>query len=163
MEKRNQILQYALFPRKDVSLNTAMGLEYLNSVQLLSHVWLFATPWTAAHQASLSITNAQSLLKLTSFESVIPSNHLVLCCPLLLLPSIFPSIRVFSKESVLKTGIPFCLVYPHHVIQNYLPEVVLLILKPVFKSVSLCYPFLHKCISGIVEEMFHECSLWHTT
>ena len=66
-----------------------------------SHVQLFATPWTAAHQASLSITNSQSLLKLTSIESVMPSNHLILCCPLLLLTSIFPSIRVFSSESVL--------------------------------------------------------------
>ena len=59
------------------------------------------TPWTAAHQASLSITNSWSLLKLMSIKSVIPSNHLILCCPLLLLPSIFPSIRVFSNESVL--------------------------------------------------------------
>ena len=68
----------------------------LSSVQSLSCVQLFATPWTAAHQASLSITNFQSLLKLMSIESVMPSNHLILCRPLLLLPSIFPSIRVFS-------------------------------------------------------------------
>ena len=73
----------------------------ISSVQSLSHVWLFATPWTSAHQASLSITNSQSLLKLMSIASVKPSNHLILCCPLLLPPSIFPSIRVFSKESVL--------------------------------------------------------------
>jgi len=66
-----------------------------------SCVWLFATPWTSAHQASLSITNSWSLLKLMSIELVRPFNHLILCCPLLLLPSIFPSIRVFSKESVL--------------------------------------------------------------
>ena len=66
-----------------------------------SHVRVFATSWTAAHQASLSITNSQSLLKLMSIESVMPSNHLILCYPLLLLPSIFPSIRVFSNESVL--------------------------------------------------------------
>jgi len=72
-----------------------------SSVQLLSRVQLFATPWTAARQASLSITNFQSLLKLMSIESVMPSNHLILCRPLLLLPSIFPSIRVFSNESVL--------------------------------------------------------------
>ena len=72
-----------------------------SSVQSLSHVWLFATPWTAARQASLSITNSQSLLKLMSIESVMPSNHLTLCHPLLLLPSMFPSIRVFSNESVL--------------------------------------------------------------
>ena len=71
-----------------------------SSVQLLSCVQLFVTPWTTAHQAFLSITNSQSLLKLMSIESVIPSNHLILC-PLLLLPSIFPSIRVFPNESVL--------------------------------------------------------------
>ena len=72
-----------------------------SSVQPLSHVWLFVTPWTAARQASLSITNSRSLLKLMSIESVLPSNHLILCRPFLLLPSIFPSIRVFSNESVL--------------------------------------------------------------
>ena len=72
-----------------------------SSVQSLSCVWLFATPWTAACQASLSITNSQSLLKLMSIRSMMPCNHLILYCPLLLLPSIFPSIRVFSSESVL--------------------------------------------------------------
>jgi len=71
------------------------------SVQSLSCVRLFATPWTVAHQASLSITNTQSLLKRMFIESEIPSNHLILCRPLLLLPSVFPSIRVFSSESVL--------------------------------------------------------------
>ena len=71
------------------------------SVQSLSHVWLFATPWTAAHQASLSITNSRSSPKPMSIESVMPSNHLILCHPLLILPSIFPSIRVFSNESTL--------------------------------------------------------------
>ena len=70
-----------------------------SSVQSLSRVRLFATQRTAAHQASLSITNSQSLPKLTSIELVMPSNHLILCCPLLLLPSIFPRIRVFSDES----------------------------------------------------------------
>ena len=74
---------------------------HFSSVQSLSRVWLFATSWTAAHQASLFITNSQSLLKLMSIGSVMPSNHLILCCPLFLLPSIFPSIRVFSNESVL--------------------------------------------------------------
>ena len=69
--------------------------------QSLSRVWLFVMPWTAAHQASLSFTNSQSLLKLMSIQSVMPSNHLILCRPLLLLPSIFPSIRVFFNESVL--------------------------------------------------------------
>ena len=73
----------------------------ISSVQLLSCVQLFMTPWIAACQASLSITNSQSLLKLTSIESVMPPYHFILCCPLLLIPSIFPSIRVFSKESVL--------------------------------------------------------------
>ena len=71
------------------------------SVQSLSRVWLFTTPWTAARQASLSITNSQSLLKLMSIKSVMPSNHLILCWPLLLMPSIFPCIRIFFNESVL--------------------------------------------------------------
>ena len=73
----------------------------LSSVQSLSHVRLFATPWTTARQASLSITNSRSLLKVISIESVMPSTHLILCYPLPLLPSIFPSIRVFSNESAL--------------------------------------------------------------
>ena len=75
--------------------------KLLSSVQLLSHVRLFVTPRTAAHQACLSITNSQSLLKLMSITLVMLSNHIILCCSLLLLPSIFPSIRVFSNESVL--------------------------------------------------------------
>ena len=73
----------------------------ISSVQLLRRVQLFATPWIAACQTSLSITNSQSVLKIMSIKSGIPSNHLILCCPLLLLPSIFPSIKVFSSESVL--------------------------------------------------------------
>ena len=77
------------------------GKVQFSSVQSLSHVRLFVTPWTAARQASLSITNSRSLLKLMSIELVMPSNHLILCYPLLLPPSIFPSIRVFSNESVL--------------------------------------------------------------
>ena len=72
-----------------------------SSVQLLSRVWLFGTPWTTARQASLSITNSQGLPKIMSTESVMPSNHLILCCPSLLLPSVFPNIRVFSSESAL--------------------------------------------------------------
>ena len=72
-----------------------------SSVQSLSRVQLFATPWTVAHQASLSITNSWTSLKLTSIESLMPSSHLILCHSLLLLPSVFPSIRVFSNESVL--------------------------------------------------------------
>ena len=77
------------------------GVPLPSPVQLLSSVQFFATLWIAARQASLSITNSRSLLKLMSIESVMPSNHLILCHPLLLLPSIFPSIRVFSSESVL--------------------------------------------------------------
>ena len=77
-----------------------------SSVQSFSYVQLFATPWTAACQASLSITNFQSSLKLMSIESVMPSNNLILCCPLLLLPLIFPSIRVFSNESTLRMRWP---------------------------------------------------------
>ena len=83
---------------------TRIGRKILyrfRSDQSLTPVRLFATPWIAARQASLSITNSRSLLKLMSIESVMPSNYLILCCPLLLLPSIFPSIRVFSNESVL--------------------------------------------------------------
>ena len=90
---------------KDLPLTLAIwtfiGDCDFSSAQSLSHVWLFVTPWTTAWQASLSITNSQSLLKLMSIESVMPSNHLILCRPLLLLLSIFPSIRVFSNESAL--------------------------------------------------------------
>ena len=75
-------------------------------VQLISHVWLFVNPWTIAHQASLSFSISQTLLKLMSIESVMPSNHLILCHPLLLLPLIFLSIRVFSKESALRIRRP---------------------------------------------------------
>ena len=78
-----------------------ISISQFSSVQSLNRVWLFVTPWTAALQASLSITNSQSLLKLMSIELVMPSNHLILCCPLLLLPSIFPRGKVFSNKSVL--------------------------------------------------------------
>ena len=101
--------------RAEYLFPTAVWLSYMqalqfSSVRSLSCVQLFVIPWTAARQASLSITNSQSLLKLVSTESVIPSNHLILCHPLLLQPSIFPSIRVFSltqvKESVLRIRWP---------------------------------------------------------
>ena len=78
-----------------------IGFSLHGSVQSLSRVQLFVTPWTAARQASLSITNSRSLFKLVSIELVIPTNHLILCCPLFLLPSVFPSFRIFSSESVL--------------------------------------------------------------
>ena len=86
-----------------LSLLTSLpqGSVQFSTVLLLRHLRLFATPWTAACQASLSITNSQSLLKLMPIESVIPSNHLILCHPLLLPPSIFPSIRIFSNKSAL--------------------------------------------------------------
>ena len=92
--------------KKHVSVKTRILLNrktvcLISSVQFLSSVRLFATPWTAACQASLSITNSRSPPKPMSTESVMPSHHLILCCPLLLLPSIFPSIRVFSNESAL--------------------------------------------------------------
>ena len=87
------------------------GVDYFlwfqfSSVQSLSHVWLFGTPWIAACQASLSITNSWSPIKLMSIESVMPSNHLVFCCPLLLLPSIFPSVTVFPNESAFRIRWP---------------------------------------------------------
>ena len=88
----------------------------VNSVQLLSRVQLFGNPWTAARQASLSIINSRSLLKLMPIELVMPSNHLTLCCPLLHLPSIFPSIRVFSNESAL------CIRWPKYFSFNMSPS-----------------------------------------
>ena len=96
-------------PPKSAQLHLEMKLYHdfqFSSVQSLSRVQLFVTPWTAACQASLSIANSRSLPKLMSIESVVPSNHLILCCPLLLPPSIFPSIRVFSNESALRIRWP---------------------------------------------------------
>ena len=96
-------IKFALTEKGSLMGSCIMKIKKLRyrSVQLLSCVWLFATPWTAKCQASRSLTNFRSLLKLMSIVSVMPSNHLILCCPLLLLPSIIPSIRVFSDESVL--------------------------------------------------------------
>ena len=93
-------LQFHIFCMISEEVKISMIIS-ITSAQSPSRIQLFATPRTAAHQASLSITNSQSLLKLMSIESVMPSNHLILCHRLLLLPSIFPSIRVFSNESVL--------------------------------------------------------------
>ena len=89
-----------------IFLKRSLSSVQFSSVQSLSHVWLFATPWVAARQASLSITNSQSSLRLTSIESVMPSSHLILSHPLILLPPILPSIRVFSKESTLRMRWP---------------------------------------------------------
>ena len=100
-----------LVPWQCLSPKAALMIRWMKhsqAVQLLSHPQLFATPWTAARQASLSITNSWRLLQLMSIESVMPSDHLVLCHPLLLLPSNFPSIRVFSSESVL------CIRWPNY-------------------------------------------------
>ena len=97
-----QSIALSCFPKIPKSENQSQ----FSSVQSLSRVRLFATPWTAARQSSPSITNSRSLLKLMSVESVMPSNHLILCHPLLLPPSVFPSIRVFSNESVLHIGWP---------------------------------------------------------
>ena len=98
LQNSSKILLYvALEGNQDPTLSSVQ----FSSFQSFSRVRLFATPWNAAHQASLSVTNSQSLLKLKSMESVMSSNHLILCHPLLLPPSIFPSIRVFSNESVL--------------------------------------------------------------
>ena len=98
----NRICENLQFPRCLYrGTSTSNQERFTSSVQSLSHVWLFATPWTAALQASLSFSISQSLLKLISIESVMPSNHLIFCHPLILPPSIFPSIWVFSNESVL--------------------------------------------------------------
>ena len=110
------MIQMNLYTKQKLTKNLASKLSYqkwkarfssvqFSSFQSLSHVRFFATPWIAACQASLSITNSQSLLKLMSIESVMLSNHLILCCPLLL-PLIFPSIRVFSNESALRIRWP---------------------------------------------------------
>ena len=105
---------YAVIPTLNFSVLTQICCLFLlcphcfqfSSVQSLSRVRLFVTPWIAARQASLSITNSRSLLKLMSIELVMPSSHLILCCPLLLLPPIPPSIRVFSSESTLRMRLP---------------------------------------------------------
>ena len=96
---QNVTLKICLFQNQNFVSRSYLVL--ISSVQSLSCVQLFMTPWITAHQASLSITNSRSSLRLTSIKSVMPSSHLILCCPLLLLPSIPPSIRVFSNESVL--------------------------------------------------------------
>ena len=105
------LVHVAPHPWKSANLSVVISMmnlltTYFSSFQSLTCVRLFMTPWTAACQASLSITNSWSLFKLMSIESVMPSNHLILCHPLLLLPSIFPSIRIFLNESVLRIRRP---------------------------------------------------------
>ena len=127
-----------------------------SSVQSLGRVQLFATPWTAAHQASLSITNSRSLLKLMSIESMMLSSHLILCCPCLHLPSIFPSIRVFSNESVL------CIKWPKYWSFSISPsnEYSELIFFRIY-----CFDLL--AIQGILKSLLQDHSskastLWHS-
>ena len=100
-EQQNPVQNYLLIDQSRKIRNSITGREDFSSVQSLSRVWLFATPWIAARQASLSITNSWNSLRLTSIESVMPSGHLILCCPHFLLSPIPPSIRVFSNESTL--------------------------------------------------------------
>ena len=104
LEERSRVMQllsHGCFLLRVPSILNQQHMFQFSSVQSLSCVELFATPWTSARQAFLSIINSWGLLKLMSIESVMPSSHLILCCPLLLPPSIFPSIRVFSSESAL--------------------------------------------------------------
>ena len=98
-QENNLHHRICMFQSRQIAMFLTIG--GISSVQSLSRVWLFVTPWTAACQAPLSITNSRSLLRLMSIESVMPSKHLILCCPLFLLSSTFPSNRVFSNESVL--------------------------------------------------------------
>ena len=136
--------------QKEKNIWTLLQAEFYppSSVQSLSHVRLFATPWTAAHQASLSITNSRSPPKPMSIKLVMPSNHLILCRPLLLLPSIFPSIRVFSNESALCLIIPptFIIYNPNlncqhpldHGKRKRVPEKHLFLLYWLCQSLWLC-------------------------
>ena len=112
------------------------------SVQYFSHVWLFATPWTVACQASLSITNSGRLLKLMSIESVMPYNHLILFCPLLL-PSVFPSIRIFSKESVLHIRLDLLAVQGtlKNLLQHHISKASIL-WRSAFFMVQLSHPYM---------------------
>ena len=148
------------------------------TVQSLSHVWIFATPWSAACHASLSITNSQSLLKFMSIESVMPSNHLILCCPLFLPPSIFPSIRVFSNESVLRIRWPqnwSCSLSPSNDCSGLtsfrmdwldLPADLHALLEPCYSPSGVVYSFLLKSgrhsVTALTIRMPREwhCSFW---
>ena len=105
---------------KDSDMTERLTIQKISSVQLFSHVLLFATPWTAAHQASLFVTNYWSLLKFMSIKLVMPSNHLIHCCAILLLPSIFPIIGVFSNESVLYIRWPNYWSFDFSISQNIL-------------------------------------------
>ena len=137
---------------------------HISSIQSLSRVWLFVTPWAAAHQASLSITNSRSLLKLMSTESVMPTDHLMLCRPLLILPSIFPSIKVFSNESVLLirwcifSSAPKCWSFSFNISPSVLPRTAFQgALKSLFQrhsskaSILQCSAFLMVQLTYVVK------------
>ena len=119
---------------------------FFSSVQSLSHVRLFAIPWTSAHQASVSITNSQSPSKLMSIELVMPSNHLIFCRPLLLLPSIFPRIRVFSNESALRIRWPKYWSFSFNIRPtNEHPGLIFLNNKFMFRMGNTCTPVADSC------------------
>ena len=140
-----------------------------SSVQSLSRVRLFATPWIAARQASLSITNTRSSLRLTSIESVMPSSHLILCRPLLLLPPIPPSIRVFSNESTLPMRWPKYRSFSFSIIPSKEnPGLisfwdVLMVVNNICTSLSFTYPVASPCqfLAFPVQHEFHTDTLLH--
>ena len=114
-----ELIPWGIFPEKKKIPGSKDVYQVFTSVQLFSCVWLFATSWTVAHQASLSITSSQSLLKLMSVESMMPSNHLILCHPLLLLPSVFPSIS--TLDHFIMQGAGFILPNQAHILDTNLP------------------------------------------
>ena len=118
---------YTFHSVQEAVSNVILYYYNFSSVQSLSSVWLFVTPWTAARQASLSITNSRSSLRFTSIESVMPSSHLILCRPLLLLPPVPPSIRVFSSQSTLRIMWPKYWSFSFNIsLSNEHPELILL-------------------------------------
>ena len=136
------------------------GYPCVSSVQLLSHVWLFATLWTVACQASLFITSSQSLFKLMPIKLVIPSNHLILCCPLLFLPSIFPSIRVFSNESGIGASASAS-VLPMN-IQDWFPLGLTGWISLQFKGLSRIFSQKHSSKASVLRHSaFFMVQLWH--
>ena len=142
---------------RDIEEKSPEGTDSLD--QTLSHVWLFVTPWTEAHQASLSITTPWSLLKLMSIESVMPSNYLILCCSLLLLPSVFPSIRVFSSESVLRIRWPkywsFSFsISPSKNVQGWFPLGWTGLISLLFKGLSIVFSSTQYTLTTIKAQRF---------
>ena len=142
-----------------IFLPTQTHTHSISSVQSLSHVWFFATPWIAAHQASLSITISRSSLRLTSIKLVMPSSHLILCRPLLLLPPIPPSIRVFSNESALHMRWPKYwsrIIKTYMIFLSWIPSImytlqnVLSLLFPVLGCWKICCnKYSSTCVSHV--------------